>query len=83
MPATTGDEYLYNPGHGNGYGHNAKGQELTSEMTELDLKPNTEVTFLEFDADSDWPLVEWVDGQGIDRITTIEPSSFTDDFTPL
>jgi hypothetical protein len=52
-------------------------------MTELDLKPNTEVTFLEFDADSDWPLVEWVDGQGIDRITTIEPSSFADDFTPL
>jgi hypothetical protein len=52
-------------------------------MTELDLKPGTQVRFLEYDADSLWPLVEWVDDQTIDRITTIEPDSFTNDFVPL
>jgi hypothetical protein len=81
--ADSGDKFLYNPGHGNGYGHNAKGEELTAEMTELDLKPGTEVSFLEYDVDSGWPLVEWVDNVGIDRITTIEPDSFTNDFTSI
>jgi hypothetical protein len=80
-PANQGDKFIYEPGHGNGYGHNAKGQELTAEMTELDLRPGTEVTFLEYDADSDWPLVQWVDGVGIDRITTIDPDAFFSDFT--
>jgi plastocyanin len=81
--ANPGDLFTYTPDHGNGYGHNAKGQELTAEMTELDLKPGTQVRFLEYDADSLWPLVEWVDDQTIDRITTIEPDSFTNDFVPL
>jgi plastocyanin len=78
-PANKGDKFIYEPSHGHGYGHAAKGQELTAEMTELDLKPGTEVTFLEYDQ-SDWPLVEWVDGVGIDRITAIEPDQFSSDF---
>jgi hypothetical protein len=64
-PANPGDKFIYDPSHG---------------MHELDLVPGTEVTFLEYDADSEWPLVEWVDGVGIDRITTIEPDAFSSDF---
>jgi hypothetical protein len=78
--ANPGDKLMYQPQHGNGYGHNALGQELTAEMKELDLKPGTEVTLLEYDADSEWPLVQWVDDVGIDRITTIEPDTFASDF---
>ena len=79
MPAQVGDTYNYNPTHGNGYGHNAKGSELTAEMTELDLKPGTEVTYLQ-DDDEGWALVEWVDGKDLDRITAIEPDQFANDF---
>jgi len=78
--ANAGDKFMYQPAHGAGYGEAALGQELTAEMTELDLKPGTEVTFLEYDADSGWPLVQWVDGVGIDRITTIDPAVFDSDF---
>jgi hypothetical protein len=51
-------------------------------MTELDLKPGTEVSFLEYDPDS-WALVEWVDDVSADRITAIEPAQFSSDFTPV
>jgi hypothetical protein len=77
--ANAGDKLMYQPAHGTGYGHNALGQELTAEMTELDLKPGTEVTYMQ-DDDQGWALVAWVDGVGIDRITAIEPDQFASDF---
>ena len=83
MPAEPGQDYTYQPTHGKGFGHNARGSELTAEMTELDLKPGTPVTVLELDADSGWPLVQWKDDVGIDRITTIEPGEFDADFAPV
>jgi hypothetical protein len=77
--ANPGDVLMYQPGHGQGYGQAANGGELTAEMTELDLKPGTEVRYLQ-DDDEGWALVEWVDGVGIDRITAIEPAQFNSDF---
>ncbi len=77
--ANAGDKLTYQPEHGNGYGHNALGQELTAEMTELDLKPGTEVTYMQ-DDDEGWALVEWIDDKGLDRITAIEPDQFANDF---
>jgi hypothetical protein len=32
------------------------------------------------DDDSGWPILQWVDDQGIDRITTIDPDVFNNDF---
>jgi hypothetical protein len=75
--ANPGDKFIYNHPAGAGYGEDAKGQVLTAEMTEMDLKTGTEVTVLENDAESGWPLVEWVDGIGINRITTIDPVAFS------
>ena len=54
----------------------------SAEMTELDLKNGQEVSFLEYDADSGSPLIEWVDGIGIDRITTVDPALFDPDPLP-
>jgi hypothetical protein len=76
-----GDKLTYTNPNGLGYGEQAKGETLTAEMTELDLKDGTEVTFLEYDADSDWPIVSWVDGVGIERITTIDPDIFDSAFS--
>jgi hypothetical protein len=83
MPAIPGNQYTYDPAHGTGLGHNAAGNPLTAEMSELDLVPGTTVEVLELDADSDWPLVQWTDGTGINRITTIEPNVFDQDFAPV
>jgi hypothetical protein len=83
MPAVAGDDYTYQPSHGNGFGENALGQALSAEMQELDLLPGTPVTVLELDAQSSWPLVEWVDGKGLPRITTVEPNEFDSDFAPV
>jgi hypothetical protein len=77
-----GDRFVYEPQHGTGFGHSARGEELTAEMTALDLAPGTEVSYLEDDQDSGWPLVEWVDSVNIDRITTIDPDIFRNDFIP-
>jgi len=71
--ATEGDKFVYVHPEGAGYGQHAKGDVLTAEMTELDLTDGTEVTLLEYDADSGWPLIEWTDATGINRITTIHP----------
>lgn len=75
-----GDNVIYDPAHGQGFGENAIGAPITAEMSELDLKPGTTVLYLEDDADSAWPLIEWVDGKGLDRITTVEPNAFLNDF---
>jgi hypothetical protein len=75
-----GDTVRYEPGHGQGFGHAAKGEELTAEMTELDITPGTEGLYMQDDEDSGWPIFQWVDAQGIDRITTIELDTFNNDF---
>lgn len=83
--ATPGDKFVYMHPTGAGFGEAVKADagfgELSAEMTELDLSDGTQVTFLEYDADSNWPIIQWVDGVGIDRITTIEPALFASYFT--
>ena len=74
--ASAGDKFTYVHPEEKGFGEQAKGDVLTAEMAELDLKHGQEVTFLEYDADSGAPLIQWVDGVGIDRITTIDPIDF-------
>lgn len=71
-----GEKYLYSHPDGKGFGEHAKGDVLTAEMAEIDLKDGTEVTLLEYDADLDWPIIEWVDGTGLGRITTVDPDLF-------
>jgi hypothetical protein len=75
-----GQEYVYNPPSELGFGEAALGQPLSAEMQELDLKPGTQVTMHSYEVDSNWPIVEWVDGKGLDRMTTVQPSVFTRDF---
>lgn len=81
----TGGVFVYSHPEGKGYGEHNKSAagfgDLSAEMMELDLKEGQEVTLLEYDADSGWPLVQWVDGTGIDRITTIDPDQFDTNFT--
>ena len=81
MP-TYGDKFIYDHPDGKGFGEEAKGDALTADMRELDLVDGTEVTFLENDVDSGWPLVEWVDSVGTPRITTIDPATFDANFNP-
>jgi hypothetical protein len=73
--AQPGDKFVYTHPDQKGYGEHARGDALSAEMTELDLKDGTEVTLLEYDADSGDPLVQWTDSTGIDRITTIGPDN--------
>ena len=49
-------------------------------MTELDIKNGQVVSYMQ-DDDEGWRLVEWIDDQGIDRITAIEPTVFDANFT--
>lgn len=46
----------------------------------LDMHPGTLVTLAGYDEDRDLVLVEWTDGQDNQRITSIPPASFDDDF---
>lgn len=78
--AVPGDKFVYDHPDDAGYGEQALGQPLSAEMQELDLKEGTEVSLLEYDAETGWPLVEWVDDKGLDRITTIDPQ-FLSNFT--
>jgi hypothetical protein len=82
MPATVGQPYIYDHPDNKGYGEHAKGDVLTAEMAELDLKDGTPVFVIELDAESGWPLVDWTDSTGIYRITTIDPALFDDLFVP-
>jgi hypothetical protein len=81
--ASAGDRFIYNHPNGLGFGEHFRGETLTAEMTELDLASGTEVMLLEYDADTSWPLVQWVDSKGLDRITTVEPQFFQDNFGPV
>jgi hypothetical protein len=71
--AVPGDKFTYDHPDNSGYGEVALGQPLSAEMQELDLKEGKEVTLLEYDTETGWPLVEWVDDKGLDRITTVDP----------
>ena len=76
-----GDSYTYSPSHGHGYGHNAKGDVLSAEMTELDLMPGTVITVHDINAeDGDRVHAEWVDAKELDRITAIDAAEFAADF---
>jgi hypothetical protein len=75
--ASPGDKFTYNHPTDAGYGEHALGAPLSAEMTELDLQDGMLVTVLEYDEVSGWPLVEWVDTKGLDRITTIDPVTFS------
>ena len=80
--AESGEKYIYQHESGAGFGEVALGQPLTAEMSELDLKDGQEVTFLQNDEDSGWPIIEWIDGVGINRITTVDPAMFEASFHP-
>jgi hypothetical protein len=86
MAVMPGDKYVYTHTEGKGYGEHNKAEagfgELSAEMTELDLKDGTEVSFLDYDAESLWPVVQWVDATGTERITTIDPDIFVTNFIP-
>jgi hypothetical protein len=78
--ANVGERYAFGHADGLGFGELAKGEPLTAEMRELDLKDGQEVTLIAFDEDSEWPIIEWTDGTGINRITTVEPDIFDSTF---
>jgi hypothetical protein len=86
MALEQGARFFYAHPDGKGYGEAIKADagfgEMTAEMSELDLKDGQEVWFIEYDADSGWPIVNWTDGTGIDRITTISPDIFDTNFIP-
>jgi hypothetical protein len=81
-PPAPGDPFVYQPSHDIGLGANANGQALHPEMHVLDLQPGTPVILLDFDADSEWPIIQWTDADGALRNATINPDEFNDDFTP-
>ena len=78
-----GKTFTYIHDEGLGFGAHHAGGELTAEMRELDLPAGTEVTLLAFDADSHDPLIEWVDGNGYTRITTVNPNFFNAYFSAV
>ena len=84
--AIPGEVFVYAHPEGKGYGEANKSDagygDLSAEMQELDLKDGQEVEFVDYDADSDWPIVHWIDGVMIDRMTTIDPDKFDTNFTP-
>jgi len=55
--------------------------ELT--MKDLDMPSGTRVELLEHDKDRDLHRVGWVDSQGTERITSIEPAFFREHFAEV
>lgn len=84
--AVPGERFIFAHPEGKGFGEHAKASagfgELSAEMTELDLKDGQEVEFVDYDADSEWPIIHWIDGVMIDRHTTIDPETFESSFIP-
>ncbi len=82
--ASIGTRYAYGHDLGHGFGEHAKASsgfgELSAEMKGLDLRDGQEVVLLDYDADSSWPIIEWTDGVGTNRITTIDPEMFSENF---
>jgi hypothetical protein len=54
--------------------------DLPSDMHDLDMAPDTEVTVVGRDEERDLILVNWTDLQGNPRSTSIEPDAFDNDF---
>ena len=71
--------YYIHP-RGLGYGEMMAGKKFVPNS--FDMASCTLVTLLGYDEDSAWPLVEWVDGAGTTRITTIDPVIFAEYFEP-
>jgi hypothetical protein len=81
QPPNIAEKFIYAPKHNNGHGHNAKGSELSAEMAELDLMPDTIVTVIAVDAENaDRVHAEWVDAKGLDRVTSFDLAEFQTDF---
>jgi hypothetical protein len=75
----TGTKYTYK--HDRGLADRATGEtELRQEMAELDMPPQTLVKVHDYDADRDMVLVEWTDGLGNPRITSIDLDDFNSSF---
>lgn len=63
--------------------HHASGA-LTAEMTELDMRPGTEVTVTDVDDErGGLVLVEWADRSSNPRITSVDPELFEWAFEPI
>ncbi len=82
--ANVGAKYTYAHPDGLGFGEGVKADagygEITAEMKELDLRNLQEVTLFDYDADSEWPIIEWTDATGINRLTTVNPETFESHF---
>lgn len=53
---------------------------LRSDMAEIDLKPGTAVQVIGHDDDRDLVLLQWEDGQGNPRITSVTEDDFRAQF---
>jgi hypothetical protein len=71
--------YYIHP-RGLGFAEMMSGKRFVPNNT--DMTSGTLVTLLGYDEDSVWPMVEWVDGHGTTRITTIDPVIFAEYFEP-
>jgi hypothetical protein len=82
MTALIGDQYTYTHPDGSGFGEMALGQPLTAEMKELDMADGTVIT-VEGIQDDGWPIVNWIDSKGINRMTTVNDLDFDMYFQPV
>ena len=88
MPAVVAQQYTYTHPSGLGFGEHslneATSAPITAEMKELDMADGTVVTVEALDeseGDSNgWPIVNWTDSKGLDRMTTIDPVTFDEYF---
>ena len=71
--------YYIHP-HGRSYAEMMSGKRFV--FNDLDMASGTLVKLIAYDEDSAWPMVEWVDGEGTTRITTIDPVIFAEYFEP-
>lgn len=55
--------------------------DLSAEMTDLDMHPDTTVTVAGYDDERDLVLVDWTDLQGNLRTTSVELAQFAEHFT--
>ena len=77
MSATVGGTYRYVHELGLAEQHV---DQLSAEMTELDMHPGTEVAVHDVDDERGRVIVEWSDRGGNPRMTSIEPDRFAEWF---
>jgi len=75
------DRLRYDGPKGQSYSELMSGKRLRANA--LDLASGMLVTLAGYDEESAWPLIEWTDGSGSARITTIDPVMFAEFFTPV